>query len=113
MRIIEVYRDYFWEFYDEQKDSVKEKIDYALNILITVQRVPEKFFKHLDDGIYEIRVKVASDIFRVFCFFDEGKLVILLNGFQKKSQKTPKNELDKAKRLRKGYYEDKLSKDNR
>ncbi|MBN7811581.1 type II toxin-antitoxin system RelE/ParE family toxin [Algoriphagus sp. H41] len=113
MRIIEVYRDYFWEFYDEQKDSVKEKIDYVLNIVITVQRVPEKFFKHLDDGIYEIRVKVASDIFRIFCFFDEGKLVILLNGFQKKSQKTPKNELDKAKRIRKEYYEDKLSKNNR
>ncbi len=113
MRVIEVYKNYFWEFYDQQKDTVKEKIDYALNIVMNVQRIPEKFFKHLGDGVYEIRVKVGSDIFRIFCFFDEGKLVIVLNGFQKKSEKTPTSELERAKRLRKEYYEDKLSKNNR
>jgi len=71
--------------------------------------VPEKFFKHLagTDGLYEIRVKVGSSIFRIFCFFDKGKLVILLNGFQKKKQKTPKNEIVKAERLKKEYYESK------
>ena len=74
--------------------------------------VPDKFLKHLEgtDGLFEIRIKVGSDIYRVFCFFDEGNLVILLNGFQKKTDKTPKNEIDKAERLKKKYYEDKSRK---
>jgi len=74
--------------------------------------VPEKFFKHLDgtEGLFEIRIKVSSDIFRIFCFFDEGNLVILLNGFQKKTDKTPKNEIEKAERLKQQYYEDKSRK---
>jgi phage-related protein len=68
--------------------------------------IPEKFFKHIEgtNGLFEIRIKVGSDIFRIFCFFDEGKLVILLNGFQKKSDKTPKNEIEKAERLKQKYY---------
>ena len=74
--------------------------------------VPEKFFKHLDgtEGLFEIRIKVSSDIFRIFCFFDDGNLVILLNGFQKKTDKTPKNEIEKAERLKQQYYEDKSRK---
>ncbi len=69
------------EFYHKQKKPVREKIDYVLNVVINVQHIPQKFFKHIEDGIYEIRVKNGSDIYRVFCFFDDGKLVILLNGF--------------------------------
>ncbi len=107
MREIEVYRDYFWSFYNDQSKSVKGKIDYALNIVMNVQHIPQKFFKHIEDGIYEIRVKVGSDIYRVFCFFDDGKLVILLNGFQKKSQKTPKGEIQRAIKLRYQYYNEK------
>ena len=74
--------------------------------------IPEKFFKHIEgtDGLFEIRTKVGSDIFRIFCFFDEGNLVILLNGFQKKADKTPKNEIEKAERLKQKYYEDKSRK---
>jgi len=74
--------------------------------------VPEKFFKHLEgtEGLFEIRIKVGSDIFRIFCFFDEGNLVILINGFQKKTEKTPKNEIEKAERLKQKYYEDKSRK---
>ena len=70
--------------------------------------VPEKYFKHLEgtDGLYEIRVKVGSDIYRIFCFFDKGQLVILLNGFQKKSEKTPRQEIERSERLKKQYYED-------
>ncbi|WP_158858045.1 type II toxin-antitoxin system RelE/ParE family toxin [Lunatibacter salilacus] len=109
MRIIEVFRDYFWEFYNGQKLAVREKIDYALNIVMNVHHIPQKFFTHVEDGIYEVRVKVGSDIYRIFCFFDDGKLVILLNGFQKKTQKIPKNEIEKALRLRREYYEDKKS----
>ena len=59
------------------------------------------------NGLYEARIQLASNIWRVFCFFDDGKLVILLNGFQKKTQKTPKNEIDKALKLMKKYHEEK------
>ena len=74
--------------------------------------VPEKFFKHLEgtEGLFEIRIKVGSDIFRVFCFFDEGNLVILINGFQKKTDKTPKNEIEKAETFKQKYHEDKSKK---
>jgi len=68
--------------------------------------IPQPYFKHLEDGIYEVRIKLGSDIYRVMGFFDKGNLVILLNGFQKKTQKTPKNEIKLAKRLRKEYYEE-------
>ena len=80
-----------------------------INLLRTVRMVPEKFFVHLEgtDGLYEIRVKAGTDIFRIFCFFDEGRLVILLNGFVKKTQKTPATEIDKAERLQKEYYANK------
>lgn len=79
---------------------------------MNVHHIPAKFFKQIEDGIYEIRVKVGSDIYRVFCFFDDGKLIILLNGFQKKSQKTPKNEIQRAVKLRREYYHEKESKNN-
>ena len=70
--------------------------------------MPEKYFKHMtgSSGIFEIRVEVGSEIFRVFSFFDKGKLIILLNGFQKKSQKTPKNELEIAEKLKKQYFDE-------
>ena len=54
-------------------------------------------------GLYEIRVQQGSDIFRIFCFFDQGKLIILANGFQKKTQKTPKNEIEFALKIKKEY----------
>jgi phage-related protein len=75
----------------------------------TLQMVPERFFKHLEgtDGIYEMRVKVGSDIYRIFCFFDQGQLIILLNGFQKKKDKTPRQEIIRAERLKKEYYDNK------
>jgi len=57
------------------------------------------------NGLYEARIQLGTDIWRVFCFFDKGKLVILLNGFQKRTQKTPKNEIEKAIVLMKEYYE--------
>ena len=74
-----------------------------------MDRVPEKFLKHLTgtDGLYEIRIEHKSNIYRLFCCFDEGKLVVLFNGFQKKTQKTPNGELDKALRLMQDYFEQK------
>lgn len=71
--------------------------------------VPKKYFDHLTgtDGLFEIRIKLGSNIYRVFCFFDKGNLVVLLSGFQKKTQKTPKKEIKKAERLKQEYYEEK------
>jgi phage-related protein len=74
-----------------------------------LERIPKNYLKHLEgtDGLYEARVQLGSNMWRVFCFFHKGRLVILLNGFQKKTQKTPKKELEKAIELMKGYYESK------
>ena len=113
MRILEPYKNYFWDFYDPLKQNVKNKIDYVLHIVISVQRIPSKFFKHLEDGIYEIRIEVGGNIYRIFTFFDDNKLVILLHGFQKKTQKTPRKEIERAKKLRKDYYDEKASKNDK
>jgi len=88
-RVLEVYRDHFWEFYNEQPESVRDKIDYVIQIIISMDRIPKKFFKHVDEGIYEIRIERDGNIYRIFSFFDESKLVILLHGFQKKMEKLP------------------------
>lgn len=105
MRTIEPFGDYYWEFYNEQTESVKSKIDYVMQIVMTVEKIPVNFFKHVEDGIYEIRIKVGSNIYRVFSFFEKGKLIILLHGFTKKTQKLPRKEIKRAIELRKAYYE--------
>ena len=105
-RIIEFYENHFIQFYQDQNDKVKGKIQQVLELIKQVDRVPEKFLKHLSgtEGLYEIRVEYQSNIYRIFCCFDEGELVVLFNGFQKKTQKTPKNELNKAIELKKEYF---------
>jgi phage-related protein len=112
VRILEPYKDYFWDFYNPLKKNVKDKVDYVLQIVISAQRIPIRFFKHLEDGIYEIRIEAGSNIYRIFSFFDDDKLVILLNGFQKKTQKTPGKETERAKKLRRDYYADKKSRND-
>jgi phage-related protein len=107
MRTLIPYKNFFWDFYNPLDKKLKDKVDYVLQIIISVERISTKFFKHLDDGIYEIRIEYKSDIYRIFSFFDEGRLVILLHGIQKKTQKTPRKELDRAKKLRREYYEKK------
>ena len=103
------YEHYFEEFFAKQNKKVQEKIVYVLRVLEDIERIPEQHLKHITgtDGLYEARIKLGSNIYRVFCFFDKGRLVILLNGFQKKTQKTPKKEIKLALRLKKEYYEDK------
>ena len=107
-----VYKNYFWDFYNSQKASVQGKIDFVIGLVRTLRIVPEKFLKHLEgtDGLYEMRIKVGSNIYRVFCFFDEGNLVILLGGFQKKSTKTPSGAIANAEKLKKEYYYEKSKK---
>ena len=107
IRRLKVYGSDFWEFYNQQTKKVQERIIWTIRVIRDIQVVPEKYLKHIDDGIYEIRISSGNNIFRIFCFFDEGKLVILLNGFQKKTQKTPIKEIERAKKLKTQYYEDK------
>ena len=109
IRSIKVYGNDFWSFYNKQTKKVQARILWTIRLIRDIPVIPEKYFKHLTgtDGIFEMRVSSGSDIFRVFCFFDEGKLVILINGFLKKTQKTPVEEIERAKKLKKQYYEDK------
>jgi phage-related protein len=107
------FRNYFKEFFEPLKEKVKDKIDYVLFLVVSAERIPKKFFQYMDgtDGLFEIRIEFESNIYRVFCCFDEGNLVVLFNGFQKKSQKTPKKEIDKALRIKDEYFNSKRKND--
>ena len=109
VRHIFYYKHYYLDFFNEQTKEVQKKFNWTLQLISELERVPVKYFKHMEgsDGIYEIRVEVSSNIFRVFSFFDKGQLVVLINGFQKKSEKTPKNEIELAEKLKKQYYNEK------
>jgi phage-related protein len=108
-RTIIVYKEYFEEFLIKQRQKVREKIFWTFLLIEEVQQVPETYLKHIEgtEGLYEIRIQLGTDIFRIFCFFDEGKLVVLANGFRKKTQKTPKQEILKALKIMEEYYENK------
>lgn len=105
---------HFVDFYLEQTIKVQEKIEFVLHIIKRVERVSKKFLSPMEntDGLYEIRVEFGSNIYRIFCCFDEGRLVVLFNAFQKKTQKTPQKEIEKALRLKREYFELKKSQEN-
>ena len=103
-REIFVYKNYFYDFIETLSDKVVEKIEYGLSLLESQDRVSKKFVKYLRDDVYELRTEYESNIYRVFFIFDNGNIVVLFNGFQKKSQKTPQNELNKAIKLKEEYY---------
>ncbi len=108
-RNIIFYKHYFNEFYVAQTEKVRKKIAQTLVWVQTVDRLPISILKNIEGrkGLYEIRIEFGGDIFRIFCCFDEGSLVVLFNGFQKKTQKTPSGELDKAERLMNEYFKSK------
>ena len=108
-REIIFYKHYFKEFYVTQNEKVRRKIAQTLVWLQTLDRLPVTILKSIEGkkGLYEVRIEFGGDIFRVFCCFDKGSLVILLNGFQKKTQKTPQSEIDKAEKLMNEYYNEK------
>ena len=105
IRTVTFYKDYFVDFFVKQREKVQDKITWTLEIIEHIEKIPETYLKHIEntDGLYEFRVKQGSDIFRIFCFFDRGKLIVLANGFQKKTQKTPKKEIDKALKIKQEY----------
>ena len=104
-RQVIAYKNYFLDFYGELDNNVQRKIEWTLNLIRVTQQIPEKYFQHLKGtkGLYEIRVEVGSNIYRIFAFFDKGNLVVLGNGFQKKSQKTPKQEIERALKIMEEY----------
>jgi phage-related protein len=104
-RKIVFFKDYFQNFFDKQSNKVKAKIVWTFALVEDLQRVPETYLKHLENtnGLYEIRVQTGNDIFRIFCFLDKGQLVVLAHGFQKKTQKTPKREIEHALKIKAEY----------
>lgn len=109
IRTVEFYKRHFLDFIAGQKPKVIEKIYWTIRLIERVDRVPENYLKHLEgiNGLYEIRVQYGSDIFRIFCIFDDGKVIILLNAFQKKTQKTPSKEIERALKIKKEYEQEK------
>jgi putative addiction module killer protein len=108
-RKIRTYGGYFERFMENLTLKVQEKIKYGLLLLKTQDRMPAKFVKHIRDGIFELRTEFEGNIYRVFFIFDNGNIVVLFNGFQKKTQKTPQAEIDKALKIKEEYYADKQS----
>lgn len=111
IRTITFYKHYFEEFIKEQTPKVQDKIYGVLLAITTLERIPSSYLKHIEDtkGLYEARIQLGSSIWRVFCFFDDHRLIVLLNGFQKKTEKTPRKEIEKAMRLMDEYYHTKHS----
>ena len=109
IREVITYKSYFDDFFREQTPKVRTKIIKVLDIIEQIERIPTTYLKYIEgtDGLFEIRVQLGNNIFRIFCFFDGNKLVVLLSGFQKKTQKTPTEEIVRAVRLMTEYYEEK------
>lgn len=106
-RSVKTYGGYFEAFMSELDEKAQEKIQYGLLLLRTQDRLSTKFAKAIRDGLFELRTSYNGNIYRVFFIFDDGQIVVLLNGFKKKTQKTPKNEIEKALKLKNRYYDEK------
>jgi phage-related protein len=109
LRNIFYYKDYYLDFFKSVNPDVQKKLNWTLQLIAMVDRIPKKYFVHVTNstGLFEIRVEVGSDIYRVFSFFDKENLIILVNGFQKKTQKTPQSEIERAEKLKKQYFDEK------
>ena len=110
IRTVITYKNYFEDFFSEQNQKVRDKIIKILDIIENIERVPATYLKYIEgtNGLFEVRVQVGNNIFRIFCFFDGNKFVVLLSGFQKKTQKTPRTEIKRAENLMNEYYKDKM-----
>ena len=106
MRNIIFYKNYFYDFFDLLYEKVKNKIDEVLFMITIIERIPTKFFKSIEGvkGLFEIRIEFESNIYRIFCCFDKGSLVVLFNGFQKKARRTPSKEIAKAEKIMQEYF---------
>ena len=109
IRNVFYYKNYFLDFFNQLQEAEQKKFDWTLELIATTERIPSKFFKHMEGtaGLYEIRVEVSNNSFRVFAFFDEGQLIVVANGFRKKTQKTPKAQIEMALKLKNEYFHEK------
>lgn len=109
IRTIKLFKTYYKDFYVSQAQKVRDKINFVLKMVETQQIIPKKFFRFIDcsDGIYEIRVEIESNIYRIFCCLDGGAVVVLFHGFQKKTQKTPQKEIKRAEVIKNEYFKSK------
>lgn len=97
----------FWDFYNKQTQKVKDRINWTFGLVRDLKVIPEKYFKHIiGTDLYEVRVSSGRNTYRIFCFFEKEKLIVILNCFQKKTQKTPKKEIVKAIKLKRQYYDE-------
>lgn len=108
-RKIVYYKGYYLNFILNQSDDVRIKFAWTINLFLLQDRLPSKYIKSIkgSKGLFEIRVQVGSNIFRVFAFFDQGDLIIIINGFHKKSNKTPSNEIKRAESIKEEYFRNK------
>ncbi len=112
-RRLKTYGNYFLNFYNALGQDVQEKIDWVFELVKAAEQIPKKFFEHLtgSDGIYAIRIEYEGNIYRILCFYDKGNIIVLVNSFQKKTQKTPPREITLAEKLKKQYFNDKKIED--
>ena len=103
-RKIRVYKRYFLDFIEQLSEGERRKIDYGLQLLKTQERLSTKFVKLIREGLFELRTEFNGNIYRVFFIFDDGQIVVLFNGFQKKTQKTPSTEIEKALKIKESFH---------
>ena len=89
----------------------QQKVKYGLLLLKSQDKVSARFVKYIRNGIYELRTLYNGNVFRVFFILDDGNVVVLFNGFQKKTRKTPESEIELAIKIKESYYADKRSSD--
>ena len=109
IRKLVFYKDYYDVFIKNQRPRVQTKIFWTITLIENVEKVPSKYLNYIigSDGVFEIRILTRNDIFRIFCFFNKQNELVLINGFQKKTQKTPQNEIDKALKIKYDYENEK------
>ena len=109
VRHIILFKSYYKEFYVTLPQMVRDKINFVLRLVVTQRIIPRKFFRSIEgsDGLYEIRVEIVGNIYRIFCCMDEGSIVVLFHGFQKKTQKTPQTEIKRAEAIKREYFNSK------
>jgi phage-related protein len=112
-RTIIAFGNYYNEFIKTLNNKELLKFKYILSLFETSDRMPVKFIKFVRDGLYELRMEYNGNIFRMFFIFDDNYVVVLFNGFQKKTQKTPQGEIEKALKIKEDYYADKQSQNNK
>ena len=104
-RKIILFGDYYLSFLKKLSVNERVKLERAVLLLESEDKIPHHYIKFIRDGVYEFRVNYGNNEFRIFFIHDGDKIVVLFNGFRKKSQKTPQNEIEKAIKLKNEYYE--------